>query len=93
MSTADATAAGDAAARAPLADERRDRLRADVVHGELVAGVDETRRHRLAHLAEADETDVLGHDAPPRGYGFLPSISANTSRAQRNDSTAAGTPQ
>jgi hypothetical protein len=66
VSTAEATSAGDAAARA-LRDECGDRLRADVVHDELVAGGDEPQRHRLAHPAEPDETDLLGHHA---SFGF-----------------------
>ena len=81
VSTAEATAADDAAARAPFAVERSDRLRADVVHDELVAGGNEPQRHRLAHPAEPDETDLLGHDLPP-------AVTTNTAR-QENDSTAA----
>ena len=44
-------------------DQRRDRVVAGVVDDELVAGLDEPPRHRRAHVAQPDETDV--HDDVP----------------------------
>ena len=57
-----------------------------VEDGELVSGLDQPARHRKAHLSKADESDFHGR------IPYALSSSANSSRAIRKLSTAAGMP-
>ena len=47
-------------------DQRRHRVVAGVVDDELVAGLDQPARHRLAHIAEPDKADVHVVSVPCR---------------------------
>ena len=63
-------------------------------HGQREARVDQMSRHRAAHVAEADETDLGdGHCAALAAACASASIAAKTSAALRNASSAAGPPQ
>ena len=63
------------------------------VRGALANGVSrEVARHRRAHVAEADESDALDRGAHEGALPSSASIWANTSLAERNPLTAAGTP-
>jgi hypothetical protein len=43
--------------RTPVS-ERLDRSAAAVIHGELVSGIEQSRRHSAAHLAQSNESDL-----------------------------------
>ena len=77
-----------------LGDESLGHPGGGVRYGQCEARLDQMRRHRRAHVAEADETDPgNGHCAAPVAARASASIAAKTSAALRNASSAAGPPQ
>ncbi len=64
VSTRSATSCGDDASLRAERNQRRDGIVARVVDDEFVAGLDQPARHRLPHIAEADEADF--HDVTSR---------------------------